>query len=78
MPKGKLIRLKGLREAILQILEKHDHPTTNKIHKIICDRCFNVSWITVKKYLMELETEGQVSKKVFGNELKMCVWGIPK
>jgi Fe2+ or Zn2+ uptake regulation protein len=76
MPKGKLTRLEGLREAILEILSEHDHPTTNKIQKLVRDKGIQASWITTKNYLEELEQEGQVSRTILGEEFKMSAWRL--
>lgn len=78
MPKGKLKRLDGINEAIKEILKKNDHPTTNKIQRLLEDEGFKASWSTVYNYLDEMRQTGEIEGMTFGDEFKVSTWSIPK
>lgn len=74
MPKGRLKRLEGLKEALQEILQENDHPTTNKIQKLAEEKGFTTTWSTIKDYLDGLETEGKAKKMTFGDDYKVITW----
>jgi len=59
MPKNRLKRLCDLESEIVQFVSKNQPCTTNQI-TVEMDKEINVSFKTVKKYLVSLEESGKV------------------
>ena len=74
MAKGKLKRLEGLKGALKTILQENDHPTTNKMQRLVEEKGYKTTWSTIKNYLDELEAEGQAKSMKFGDDYKVITW----
>ena len=75
MPKNNLLRFKGVEDKILEVLKDKGKRTTNQILKdIIGD--YEISWVTVRRYLKILEEKKKVSSICFGERYNVIFWEI--
>ena len=67
MAKNNWKKYQGIIKEIKKIVKK-GNPTTNQVATALQERGLEITWKTAKKYLLKLESEGEIkSAKVAGN-----------
>lgn len=77
MPKNKLKKFEGLPEIILKLIKKNKRMSTFAIKRRVSEQGVEVTWMTVKRYLEDLETKKKLKSIVFKDN-KIVVWEISK